>query len=84
LFGVAVTIFVLQAAPALIVWLLPVTVPMIIAPLLITVTSWPILTSVFRVPQEMTLPPVVADYRRRMAQDAGTEGIPDGAITRSA
>ena len=84
LFGVAVTIFVMQAAPALIVWLLPVTIPMIIAPLLITVTSWRIFTSVFRVPQETALSPVVADYRRRMAQDAGMEGIPNGAITRSA
>jgi membrane glycosyltransferase len=63
---------------------LPVTIPMIIAPLLITVTSWRIFTSVFRVPQETALSPVVADYRRRMAQDAGMEGIPNGAITRSA
>lgn len=82
--GVAVSIFVLRAAPDLVFWLLPVTIPMIAAPLLITVTSWPILGGVFGVPQEATVPPVVADYRRRLARDAVHEGMPDGTFTRPA
>ena len=83
-FGIAVSIFVLRAAPDLVVWLLPVTLPMIAAPLLITVTSWPILGGVFGVPQESSLPPVVAAYRRQLAQGADTEEIADGATVRTA
>ncbi|MCB5200707.1 glucans biosynthesis glucosyltransferase MdoH [Loktanella sp. TSTF-M6] len=84
LFGVAVSIFVLRAAPDLVVWLLPVTVPMVFAPLLITVTSWPVLGGVFGVPQETSLPPVVADYRRNLARDTDPKGTVDGAIARTA
>lgn len=84
LFGVAVSIFVLQAAPDLVVWLSPVTIPMVLAPLLICVTSWPILGGVFGVPQEAAVPPVVVDYRRLLAQDADVEGMPDGTLSRSA
>ena len=84
LFGVAVSAFVLRAAPDLIFWLLPVTIPMLLAPLLITVTSWPLAAGVFGVPQEEVVPPVVADYRRWLAQDPVGERMPDGTLSRSA
>ncbi|WP_301281462.1 glucans biosynthesis glucosyltransferase MdoH [Loktanella sp. 3ANDIMAR09] len=84
LFGVAVSIFVLRAAPDLVVWLLPVTLPMVFAPFLITVTSWPVLVGAFGVPQETSLPPVVADYRRNLARGTDPKGTADGAIVRAA
>ncbi|MBV7377627.1 glucans biosynthesis glucosyltransferase MdoH [Maritimibacter dapengensis] len=52
-----------QLAPALLPWLLPVTLPMIGAPFLISWSSQPVGQSVFRVPEEIDLPPLVAAYR---------------------
>ncbi|WP_425100740.1 glucans biosynthesis glucosyltransferase MdoH [Tropicibacter sp. S64] len=50
-------------APELLVWLLPVTVPMIAAPLLISWSSQPVGPGVFQVPEDRDVPDVVAVYR---------------------
>ena len=85
LFGVAVSIFVLWAAPDLTIWLLPVTIPMVLAPVLICVTSLPIMKNTFGVPGEAVVPPVVADYRRWLARpDKSDKGLPDGRACQSA
>ncbi|NEX47307.1 glucans biosynthesis glucosyltransferase MdoH [Pseudotabrizicola algicola] len=55
--GIAVTHMV---APGLLLWLLPVTGPMLLAPLLICWTSRPARSGQFLVPADRALPPVVA------------------------
>ncbi len=55
--GVAVTQFL---APVLSLWLLPVTLPLLIAPLLIWWTSRPTSYRQFAVPADQSLPPVLA------------------------
>ena len=55
--GIAITQFL---APVLSLWLLPVTLPMMMAPLLIWWTSRPTSNSHFAVPADQFLPPVLA------------------------
>jgi membrane glycosyltransferase len=50
-------------APNLTIWLLPVTLPMIAAPYLISWSSQPVGTRHFTVPEDMNLPPVVSAFR---------------------
>jgi membrane glycosyltransferase len=50
-------------APHLTIWLLPVTLPMIAAPILIAWSSRPALRRLFAVPEDLDLPPVVSAFR---------------------
>jgi len=50
-------------APALAPWLLPVCLPMMLAPLIIAASSQPTGLAFFRVPEEGARPEVVAAYR---------------------
>ncbi|MEC7762371.1 MAG: glucans biosynthesis glucosyltransferase MdoH [Pseudomonadota bacterium] len=61
--GVVALLATAQFAPALMLWLLPVTLPMIAAPALISWSSQPIARRNFAVPEELDTPAVVADYR---------------------
>ncbi len=50
-------------APDLAPWLLPVCVPMLLAPLLIAWTSRPLTHALFRAPEERAVPPVLERFR---------------------
>ncbi len=82
--GLAASAFVFFAASDLVLWLLPVTVPMILAPVLIAMTSWSGGRWLFAVPEDAALSPVLQAYRRRLAVDRPAEGVAHGAIARSA
>ncbi|MCE8472293.1 glucan biosynthesis glucosyltransferase H, partial [Rhodovulum sulfidophilum] len=77
--GAAALALVTRIAPDLTVWLLPVCLPMLIAPLLIAWTSRPLTHSLFAVPQEAEAAPVIRAYRdlvrRWMAEDARKEAV---------
>lgn len=49
-------------APNLMIWLLPVTLPMIAAPFLISWSSQPVAAHHFTVPEDMNMPPVVSAF----------------------
>ncbi|GAA0288153.1 glucans biosynthesis glucosyltransferase MdoH [Rhodovulum strictum] len=51
-------------APALTIWLLPVCLPMLAAPLLIWVTSLPVRRGVFTAPEETDPAPVIRSFHR--------------------
>ncbi|EPX78728.1 glucans biosynthesis glucosyltransferase MdoH [Salipiger mucosus] len=55
-------------APVLALWLLPVGVPMMLAPLLISATSQPLAPGLFVVPQEQAPGPVIRAYRTELAR----------------
>lgn len=55
-------------APDLLLWLAPVGVPMLVAPLLIAWTSRPVGTALFTVPEELRPSPVVAAYRAQLGR----------------
>jgi len=84
LFGLAVSALTFWAAPDLILWLLPVTIPMIIAPLLITVTSWPVSSRMFTVPRDLKNAPVVSDYLAQLSEAAPEVEVPHGPSIQSA
>jgi membrane glycosyltransferase len=81
--GGAALALVLYVAPDLVMWLLPVCVPMLLAPLLITFSSWPLTHSVFTIPEEAKPAPVAATYARVldrwMTQPAQTGENPQGS-----
>ena len=64
-------------SPDLAPWLLPVTVPMILGPVLIAWSSRRLTYGLFRVPEEKQTPPVVASYReihsRWAPRDSGND-----------
>lgn len=62
--GVLSLLAIWYLAPNLTLWLLPVTVPMIAAPLLISASSRPVSTRYFTVPEDLTLPPIVSAFRK--------------------
>jgi len=84
LFGIAVTVAVYLWVPNLIFWLLPVTLPMSIAPLLIAVTSRESTGQVFTTPQERAMPAVIAAYRDNLRSGAAPEGSSHDTIAQSA
>ncbi len=84
LYGVAITAIVQWAAPDLILWLLPVTIPMMLAPFLITATSWSSARGIFTVPQDRQQAPVVAAYHGQLQHLSTAERTPDAQITQSA
>jgi membrane glycosyltransferase len=61
--GAAVLALVMRIAPDLTIWLLPVCVPMLAAPLLIAWTSRPLTHAIFNVPQEAAPSPVIRSFR---------------------
>ncbi|SPJ24911.1 glucans biosynthesis glucosyltransferase MdoH [Palleronia abyssalis] len=75
---------VLWIAPELSWWMSPVTVPMIAAPLLIAVTSWPVTRAVFRTPEETAPAPVVLAYRETLARPPVQKDLPSDPAARSA
>ncbi len=84
--GAAISGVTFWATPDLILWLLPVSVPMMIAPVLITVTSWPIASTVFTAPHETRAVPVVDAYRALVGDVAVAveQEVPHGSAIRSA
>ncbi|MCR8550997.1 glucans biosynthesis glucosyltransferase MdoH [Salipiger sp. P9] len=59
-----------QLSSDLVVWMLPVCLPMIVAPALIAWTSRPLTHALFRVPDEIAPAPVVARYHALMRRKA--------------
>lgn len=55
-------------APALVLWLLPVALPMLLAPLLICWTSQPAGAAAFAVPEDQDLPAIVARHDAVLAE----------------
>jgi membrane glycosyltransferase len=84
LFGIVVTIAVYLLVPNLIYWLLPVTLPMSIAPLLIAVTSHPSNGRVFATPQERVTPAVIAAYRENLRTGTAQQGSSHDPIVQPA
>ena len=76
--GLAALLAAAYLAPALTVWLLPVTVPMIGAPLLLAATSHPVGRSVFLTPEETAPAPVIAAFRV-LSERARTDRAQDTA-----
>ncbi|RPE72120.1 membrane glycosyltransferase [Pacificibacter maritimus] len=76
LIGALSLIAIWYLAPNLMIWLLPVTVPMICAPALISWSSQPTSARHFTVPEDMTLPPVVRDFREIHAKWCATPPAP--------
>ncbi|TDL81485.1 glucans biosynthesis glucosyltransferase MdoH [Palleronia sediminis] len=64
-------------APDLLLWLLPVALPMIAAPVLIAATSRPWGRGLFVVPEEIATPPVVAAYREARHDAARDHEVSD-------
>jgi membrane glycosyltransferase len=74
--GIAVTH---TLAPALTLWLLPVTLPMALAPLLIWWTARPAAPTRFSVPQDRALPPIIAQHAAILADWNQTKTEPQVA-----
>jgi len=66
-------------APDLLIWLLPVCLPMVAAPALIAWTSRPVTRRLFTVPQELSPAPVIEGYRRTLAAWAAPARNPAGS-----
>lgn len=66
-------------APDLMLWVLPIGVPLVLAPLAIWLTSLPSKPSVFLTPEEAAVPPVIADYRRLVLQWAESTTNPNAS-----
>ena len=62
-FGAIALLGVWQIAPALVLWLMPVSLPMLAAPLLITYSSRQLFGGLFKTPEEDERGTVVAAYR---------------------
>lgn len=73
--GLVAFIAIWQITPDLLPWLLPVTLPMIAAPLLISWSSQPVARGIFSVPEETAVPPVIAHYREIVARWTATPDV---------
>ncbi|RYH01408.1 glucans biosynthesis glucosyltransferase MdoH [Salipiger sp. IMCC34102] len=80
--GIAMAVLTFWMAPDLVLWLLPVALPMIAAPLLIAVTSRPGAGGIFTVPEEIAPPPVVAAYRTLAMQTTPLRAVTDDELAR--
>ena len=80
LLGLAV---VMAASPVLVIWSLPVALPMILAPLLISLTSMPPrrLGALWRVPSERTVSPVQREWEMIHARWMSAPGSVDQPFT---
>ncbi len=83
LWGASALAVVAWFAPDLLIWMAPVGVPMILAPLLITWTSRPGAHTLFTVPDDLRPSPVVAAYRRQLGRWS-EEGPRNGGDDRAA
>lgn len=79
LWGFAVIFLTHGLAPSLLFWVLPIGVPLVLAPLTIWFTSLPSQPSVFLTPEEAVVPAVIADYRQLAAQWAAITVTPNAA-----
>jgi len=77
LWGVAVIFFTYSFAANLMLWVLPIGVPLLLAPLVIWITSQPSKPPVFLTPEEVSLPRVIADYRLITDQWAQSTAAPN-------
>lgn len=68
IWGIAVILVTNSFAPDLMLWVLPISVPLVVAPLVIWATSLPSTPPVFVTPEELDLPKVIADHRRIVQQ----------------
>tara|TARA_R110002051_G_scaffold122091_3_gene195210 strand:+ start:794 stop:2572 length:1779 start_codon:yes stop_codon:yes gene_type:complete len=84
LFGIGATALIYAVAPDLMLWLLPVSVPMSIAPALISITSRPLISTVFSTPHERHTPPVIRAYRAALAQPSAEKELSYGTPPRPA
>ena len=82
--GVLATAATYWLSPDLIWWLMPVTLPMIAAPVLIWLTSQPLTDAVFTVPDERAPSAVIAAYRRNLHAGTTTREAGDVPIRRYA
>ena len=64
LWGAAVILLTRTFAPDLMLWVLPIGVPLVLAPLVIWVSSQPSAPPLFLTPEETRMPQVIADHRR--------------------
>ncbi|KMK66826.1 glucans biosynthesis glucosyltransferase MdoH [Puniceibacterium sp. IMCC21224] len=71
--GLAVILLTQTLAPSLMLWVLPIGVPLLIAPLVICLSSQPSHPPLFLTPEESRIPPVIADHRRILTLWAGPE-----------
>ncbi|WP_138932852.1 glucans biosynthesis glucosyltransferase MdoH [Roseovarius arcticus] len=76
LWGIAVIFLTYNFAANLMLWVLPIGAPLVLAPLVIWLTSQPSKPPVFLTPEEIALPRVIADYRRIMHKWAQTTAEP--------
>ncbi|MBU0645775.1 MAG: glucans biosynthesis glucosyltransferase MdoH [Alphaproteobacteria bacterium] len=67
LWGIVVMALTHSFAPNLMLWVLPIGVPLVVAPLVIWMTSKPSHLPVFLTPEETALPQVITDHRRIVA-----------------
>ena len=76
LWGIALVVLTYKFAVNLMLWVLPIGVPLLLAPLVIWFTSQPSSPPVFLTPEETALPKVIADYRKIMARWAQAPSAP--------
>ncbi|AVW92977.1 glucans biosynthesis glucosyltransferase MdoH [Celeribacter baekdonensis] len=67
LWGIVVIALTHSFAPNLMLWVLPIGVPLVVAPLVVWLTSKPSHPPVFLTPEETALPQVITDHRRIVA-----------------
>jgi membrane glycosyltransferase len=80
-FGAIALLGVWQIAPALVLWLMPVSLPMLAAPLLITYSSRQLFGGLFKTPEEDERGTVVAAYRTIHARWVAQSGRPGPTST---
>ncbi|WP_341235734.1 glucans biosynthesis glucosyltransferase MdoH [uncultured Sulfitobacter sp.] len=72
LWGIGVIFLTYSFAANLLLWVLPIGIPLLLAPVVIWFTSQPSDGVVFATPEELSLPRVIADHHRIMGQWAQT------------
>ena len=76
LWGIAVIALTYSFAASLMLWVLPIGIPLVLAPIVIWVSSQPSKPPVFLTPEEISLPQVIADYRMIMSKWTQTAADP--------
>lgn len=80
-FGASVLASIVLWAPILAGWLMPVLLPMIASPLIVTWLSYPSASDLFLVPQEMAPAPVIRAHLRLLRRWRGTRRVEDAVGT---
>ncbi len=78
-YGLGGLVLTAQLAPALLIWLLPVALPMILAPLILWWSSQESRTTLFTTPAEQTIPPVLATHDAILARWQDETAAPPSA-----